>query len=83
MLSTYSHTRAAILCFGGWGLQTAFHLLPRLQAAQEQRAALEAVGPDLGDVTRIGALMPEWAVDADDTARFSLYTPALDGELPP
>jgi hypothetical protein len=83
MLSTYSHTRAAILCFGGWGLQTAFHLLPRLQAAQEQRAALHALGPDLGDVTRIGALFPEWALDADDVARFSLYTHALDGELPP
>ncbi len=83
MLATYSHTRAAILCFGGWGLQTAFHLLPRLQAAQEQRAALGAVGPNLGAVTRIGVLFPDWQLDADGRAHFSIHALPNDAELPP
>lgn len=83
MLATYSHTRAAILAFGGWGLQTAFHLLPRLQAAQEQRAALGAVGPDLGAVTRMGAVFPEWQLDGDGQAHFTLHALPNDADLPP
>ncbi len=55
MQISYTQSRAAILCFGGWGMQVMFHLLPRLQAAQEQRAALGAIGPDLESITRFGA----------------------------
>ena len=38
MLVTYNHSRAAILCFGGWGLQVLLHLAPRLQAVPGRRA---------------------------------------------
>ena len=59
MLVTYTHSRAAILCLGGWGLQTMLHLAPRLQATQEQRAALQALGPNLNRITSFGAVIPE------------------------
>ncbi|MCB0132868.1 MAG: hypothetical protein KDD78_18530, partial [Caldilineaceae bacterium] len=83
MLANYNHTRAAILCFGGWGLQAAFHLLPRLQAAQEQRAALGAVGPDLNEVTQFGIVTPESLLTAGSQAQFNLYCPLDDADLPP
>ncbi len=83
MIVNYTQSRAAILCFGGWGLQVMFHLLPRLQAAQEQRAALGALGPDLQDVTRFGALMadPEWADPGQ--VRMELFRPQDQLNLPP
>jgi len=74
MLINYTQGRAAILCFGGWGLQVLFHLLPRLQAAQEQRTALGAVGPDLGSVTSFGALMAQPQLERGE-ARFDLFRP--------
>jgi hypothetical protein len=74
MLINYTQSRAAILCFGGWGLQVLLHLHPRLQAAQEQRAALGAVGPNLESVTSFGALTPR-PLPEQDRARFDLFRP--------
>lgn len=70
MLVTYNHSRAAILCFGGWGLQVLLHLAPRLQATQEQRAALNAIGPDLNKITSFGAVLPEPLLSGDGQAQF-------------
>ena len=83
MQISYTQSRAAILCFGGWGMQTMFHLLPRLQAAQEQRAALGAIGPDLESITRFGAVVPEPLLDASDMAQLHLLQPNSQIELPP
>ncbi len=82
MLAKYTHSRAAILCFGGWGLQVLFHLLPRLQAAQEQRAALGALGPDLRQITSFAALTAEPHLDGQSRAQFRLFKPQLE-PLPP
>jgi len=70
MLVTYNHSRAAILCFGGWGLQVLLHLAPRLQATQEQRGALNAIGPDLNKITSFGAVLPEPLLSGDGQAQF-------------
>ena len=52
----YTHSRSAILSFGGWGLQTLLHTAPRIQAAQEQRAARGSGTPDLNRITSYGAV---------------------------
>ncbi len=83
MIIHYTHSRAAILCFGGWGLQVLFHLLPRLQAAQEQRTALDAAGPNLNNITSFGAVAPESLLDGERQASFSLLAPKLDRPLAP
>ena len=64
-------------------MQVMFHLLPRLQAAQEQRAALGAIGPDLESITRFGAVIPEPVLDANDKAQLHLLQPNGQAELPP
>lgn len=46
--------RAALLCVGGWGLQTLLHLWPRLRFIQEERAAL-GLAKSLPDLTRLTA----------------------------
>lgn len=70
MTTTFSHCRAAILCFGGWGLQTMLHLQPRLRAAQDRRRALGAVGPDLTQITNFAALFPEPLLDHNGKSVF-------------
>ncbi len=59
----YARTRAAVLCFGGWGLQAMLHLWPRLRLIQEAR---EIAGngrelPDLDRLTAFAAILPEMA----------------------
>jgi hypothetical protein len=83
MLYTTSHSRAAILCFGGWGLQVMFHLLPRLQAAQEQRAALGHAGADLNQITSFAAILAEPLLNAAGQAQFYVRQPRLEQALPP
>jgi hypothetical protein len=83
MLVTYNHSRAAILCFGGWGLQVLLHLAPRLQATQEQRAALNAVGPDLNKITSFGAVLPEPLLSGDGQAQFYMRRLREDAVWPP
>ncbi|MEZ4863509.1 MAG: hypothetical protein R3C14_19475 [Caldilineaceae bacterium] len=83
MILSYAHSRAAILCFGGWGLQVMFHLLPRLQAAQEQRAALSNVPTDLGRLTSFAALLPEPLINTGQHAQFYARQPRLDQSVPP
>ena len=83
MIANYTQSRAAILCFGGWGLQVMFHLLPRLQAAQEQRAALGALGPELHDVTSFGALVADPEFVEPGQVRFELFRPQENLTLPP
>ena len=83
MLVSYTHSRAAILCFGGWGLQTMFHLLPRLQAAQEQRNALGAEGADLSKVTSFSAILAEPLLDDHNLAQFYVRQPRTAQPFPP
>jgi hypothetical protein len=83
MLVTYNHSRAAILCFGGWGLQVLLHLAPRLQATQEQRAALNAIGPDLNKITSFGAVLPEPLLSGDGQAQFYMRRLREDSVWPP
>ena len=73
MIATLTHSRAAVLCFGGWGLQVMLHLAPRLQAAQEQRAALGAKGPDLNQITNFGVVHAEPYLTGDSQAQFHLH----------
>lgn len=83
MINSYNYSRAAILCFGGWGLQLLFHLLPRLQAAQEQRAALGAVAADLSKITSFAAILAEPLLDEQGRTQFYVHQPLLDQPLPP
>ena len=78
MIIHSTHSRAAILCFGGWGLQVMFHLLPRLQAAQEQRAAQGAEGADLSKITSFAAVLAEPLLDGEGRAQFYVRQPRLD-----
>ncbi|MBX3013511.1 MAG: hypothetical protein KF832_18470 [Caldilineaceae bacterium] len=83
MIVSYAHSRAALLCFGGWGLQVMMHLLPRLQAAQEQRAALSANPADLSRLTSFGAVLAEPLIDQTQRAQFYLRQPLPNQPLPP
>ncbi len=83
MIRSYPHSRAAVLCFGGWGLQVMFHLLPRLQAAQEQRIALGESQKNLRKLTSFGALLADPLLDANGHSQFHLRQPQFDQPLPP
>ncbi len=54
-------TRAAVLCFGGWGLQTMLHLWPRIRLIQEEREVLgiDRELPNLDRLTAFAAILPE------------------------
>jgi hypothetical protein len=60
----YTRTRAAVLCFGGWGLQTMLHLWPRLRLIQEEREVLgsDRELPNLDRLTAFAAILPETAL---------------------
>lgn len=83
MLVTYTHSRAAILCLGGWGLQVMLHLAPRLLGAQEQRAALDAQGPDLRRITSFGAVSAEPLLVGNGAAQLHLRRLRPDAVWPP
>ena len=83
MSGIYSHSRAAVLCFGGWGLQTMLHLYPRLRATQDRRSALGAVGPDLTRITSLAAIMPEPLLDHNGNSLFHMRQLRQDGERGP
>src|SRR4051794_34725838 len=83
MLNTFTHGRAAVLCFGGWGLQVMLHLWPRLRAVQEQRGALGATGADFSRITSFAAVLPETLLDAHNQAQFYVRQPRLEQILPP
>lgn len=79
----HTHSRAAILCFGGWGLQTMLHLAPRIQAGQEQRAAQGAKDPDLTRITSFGVVLPEPLLSDSDQVQFTLRKLHEGHALPP
>ena len=83
MAAHYTHSRSAILCFGGWGLQTLLHTAPRIQAAQEQRAARGNDTPDLNRITSYGALLPEPLLTNSGLAHFNLSHLPSEQYLPP
>ena len=83
MLTNFTHGRAAVLCFGGWGMQTMLHLWPRLQATQEQRAAMGATGADLSRITSFAAIVPDPLLDAYGQAQFYVRQPRLEQMPPP
>ncbi len=82
MIPGATRSRAAILCFGGWGLQTMLHLAPRLHAAQEQRIAVGVDGPDLTRITRFAALLPADRLDQHGDLALHLFALRND-QLPP
>ena len=82
MIPGATRSRAAILCLGGWGLQTMLHLSPRLQSAQEQRTATGVDAPDLTRITRFAALLPSDQLDHQDEIALNLFT-LRDNRLPP
>ena len=82
MIPGATRSRAAILCLGGWGLQTMLHLAPRLHAAQEQRNATGVDGPDLTRITRFAALLPSDQLNHQDEIALNLFT-LQDYRLPP
>ena len=82
MIPGATRSRAAILCLGGWGLQTMLHLAPRLHSAQEQRNATGADGPDLTRITRFAALLPSDQLNHQDEISLNLFT-LRDNRLPP
>lgn len=57
----YYRTRAAVLCFGGWGLQTMLNLWPRIRLIQEEREVLgiDRELPNLDRLTAFAAILPE------------------------
>lgn len=83
MLTNITHGRAAILAFGGWGMQVMLHLWPRLQAIQEQRTALGAAGVDFSRITSFAAIMADPLLDEHGQAQFSVRQPRLDQTLSP
>ncbi len=83
MIPTYTHTRAALLGFGGWGLQTLLHLLPRLQAAQQRRDALtDAPSPNLTRTTSMAVLLPDTSL-RNGQVTFHLYQLDVQRTLEP
>ena len=76
----YYRTRAAVLCFGGWGLQTMLHLWPRLRLIQEERQILgiDRELPNLDRLTAFAAILPKTAPASGSTARSAL--PCLAAE---
>ncbi|MYC93713.1 MAG: hypothetical protein F4X14_01975 [Caldilineaceae bacterium SB0661_bin_32] len=82
MIPGATRSRAAILCLGGWGLQTMLHLAPRLHSAQEQRNATGVDGPDLTRITRFAALLPSDQLNHQDEIALNLFT-LRDNCLPP
>lgn len=60
MPATVTRSRAAVLCFGAWGLQTMLHLVPRIRFLQVERRALglDKELPDLDKLTAFAAIMP-------------------------
>lgn len=83
MAAHYTHSRSAILSFGGWGLQTLLHTAPRIQAAQEQRAARGNGEPDLTRITSFGAVLPELLLTTGRYAQFKLARLPATKYLPP
>ncbi|MDQ4075745.1 MAG: hypothetical protein M3220_05790, partial [Chloroflexota bacterium] len=70
-----SHSRAALIGLGGWGLQTMLHLWPRLSFIQEGRQALgiDHQLPDLGKLTAYATLIPNPVTPEE--ARLEGYRP--------
>lgn len=59
MTITVTRSRAAVICFGAWGLQTMLHLVPRLRFLQVERRALgiDQELPDLDKLTAFATIM--------------------------
>jgi len=82
-----NHSRAAVVCFGGWGLQTMLHVWPRLGLIQEERQALETAAslPDLDRLTAFAAIVPGAHAVAGEQVRLEVQAvrPAPDHCPPP
>ncbi len=83
MITGATRSRSAILCFGGWGLQTMLHLQPRLRSIQDQRRARQVEGPDLTQITQMASLLTGSTVDAAGRVPLHLRKRRQDLSLPP
>ncbi len=79
-----ARTRAAVLCFGGWGLQAMLHLWPRLRLIQEEREVLGRARelPNLDRLTAFAAILPA-TTPAADSPPFHVFRPNPDRYPPP
>jgi hypothetical protein len=83
MITGVTRSRAAILCLGGWGLQTMLHLQSRLKSIQEQRRARNIQGADLTQVTQFASLLAGSSLGADGHVPLHLRQLRSGVELPP
>lgn len=77
-----NRSRAAVICFGGWGLQTLLHLWPRIRFIQEERRILgiDQEFPDLTKQTAFACVVPHPLLENGDKP-LSVVTP--DTSSPP
>lgn len=63
-----NRSRAAVICFGGWGLQSMLHLWPRVRFVQEERRILgiDHELPDLNKQTAFACVIPHPTLGQDD-----------------
>ena len=85
MATSVNRSRAAIICFGGWGLQTMLHIWPRLQLVQEQRQVLglHQQFPDLSRLTAHAAIIPTYADASEDPGALPFHVLRPRPDRPP
>lgn len=73
-----NRSRAAVICFGGWGLQTMLHLWPRVRFIQEERRILgiERELPDLNKQTAFACVMPHPLPKSGEDRPLTVVQPA-------
>lgn len=79
-----NRSRAAVICFGGWGLQTMLHLWPRVRFIQEERRILgiDREFPDLNRQTAFACVMPHPIPEEHDGRPLSVVYPAPSSAYP-
>ena len=79
-----NRSRAAVICFGGWGLQTMLHLWPRVRFIQEERRILgiDRELPDLNRQTAFACVMPHPIPEENDGRPLSVVHPASSSAYP-
>jgi hypothetical protein len=77
-LTTTNDSRAAVVCFGAWGLQTMLHAWPRLRLLQEERQALGVAAslPDLDRLVSFATIVPAFGAAGSPGA--TVVRPAHD-----
>lgn len=79
-----NRSRAAVICFGGWGLQTMLHLWPRVRFIQEERRILgiEHELPDLNRQTAFACVLPHPLPETSAGKPLTVVHPASSSVYP-